>query len=123
MRLRTILIFGGKVQPETANRRCYRNKDSVVRLFATLTLCLSVTACATSRETYTASGEKGHSINCSGMALNWGMCYEKAGEICGEKGFDVIAGGADQGAVITGGQFGLFGGTVMNRSMIIKCKQ
>lgn len=91
-----------------------------VLLFA---LFVFIASCATSRETFMPDGGKGHSINCSGTALNWGMCYEKAGEICGEKGYDVIAGGSDQGAIMAGNQYGLYGGSVMNRSMLIKCKK
>jgi hypothetical protein len=121
--LKEILNLHRCLQYRRVNERFKKISNLNLRIIGIITLCFSVAACATSRETYTASGEKGHSINCSGTALNWGMCYEKAGEICGAKGFDIIAGGADQGAVITGSQFGLFGGTVMNRSMIIKCKQ
>lgn len=85
--------------------------------------CVIVAGCATSRETFLPDGGKGHSINCSGTALNWGMCYEKAGDICGAKGYVVIAGGSDQGAVVAGNQYGLYGGSVMNRSMLVKCKE
>ena len=87
-----------------------------------IAFCVIVASCATSKETFMPDGAKGHSINCSGTALNWGMCYEKAGEICGAKGYDVIAGGSDQGVIVAGNQYGLYGGSVMNRSMLIKCK-
>jgi hypothetical protein len=80
-------------------------------------------SCATSRETYTADGRVGYSINCSGTALNWGNCLEKAGDICGERGYTVLEKSGDQGTVVTGGQFGLYGGSVMNRSMIVQCKR
>ncbi|MEO8157999.1 MAG: hypothetical protein ABI648_09400 [Betaproteobacteria bacterium] len=85
-------------------------------------LCTLMVGCATSKETYLPDGGKGHSIDCSGSALNWGMCYEKAGEICKTSGYDVIAGGSDQGVVVAGNQYGLYGGSVMTRSMLIKCK-
>ncbi len=79
--------------------------------------------CATSKQVYTSDGGTGYSINCSGSALNWGMCYEKAGEICGEKGYDVLQKSGDQGAMVSGTQYGLFAGSVINRTMIIKCKR
>ena len=82
-----------------------------------------ISGCATAKKTYTSDGKEGYSINCSGSALNWGMCYEKAGELCGEKGYEVLEKSGDTGAMVTGGQFGLFGGSVINRSMIIKCKE
>jgi hypothetical protein len=42
-------------------------------------LALLLAGCASSRETYLADGTKGFSLDCSGTARNWGMCYEKAG--------------------------------------------
>lgn len=79
--------------------------------------------CATSKEVYTADGRKGFSLNCSGAALNWGMCYEKAGEICGERGYEVLEKSGDKGAMVSGNQFGMYGGTIINRSMIVQCKK
>ena len=93
-------------------------KILVMCLIASLLIC----GCATARKTYTSDGKEGYSINCSGSALNWGMCYEKAGELCGAKGYVVLEKSGDTGAVVSGSQFGLYGGSVINRSMIIKCK-
>jgi hypothetical protein len=76
--------------------------------------------CATSSKTYTSDGKEGYSINCSGSALNWGMCYEKAGDICGSRGYEVLEKSGDKGAVFSGNMYGLYGGSVINRSMIIK---
>jgi hypothetical protein len=81
-----------------------------------------VSGCATASKTYTSDGKEGYVINCSGSALNWGMCYEKAGELCGAKGYVVLEKSGDTGAIISGSQYGFFGGSVINRSMIIKCK-
>lgn len=85
--------------------------------------CAMLAGCAVAKDTYLPDGGKGFSINCSGTALSWGNCYEKAGDICGARGYDIIAGGSDQGSMVAANQYGLFGGTVMNRSMLIKCKQ
>ncbi|HEU4344750.1 MAG TPA: hypothetical protein VFU31_24610 [Candidatus Binatia bacterium] len=79
-------------------------------------------ACATSSQTYTPDGKVGHSIACSGTALSWGHCYEKAGQICGPKGYRVVAGGADQGALAAGTQQAFFAGSTISRSMVIQCK-
>jgi hypothetical protein len=81
-----------------------------------------VSGCATASKTFTSDGKEGYSINCSGSALNWGMCYEKAGQLCGTKGYEVLEKSGDTGAMVAAGQYGLFGGSVINRSMIIKCK-
>jgi hypothetical protein len=92
------------------------------RSFLVLSLITLLGGCATANQTYTADGQKGYSINCSGSALNWGMCYEKAGEICAERGYVVLEKSGDKGFAASGTQFGLFAGSVMNRSMIIRCK-
>ncbi len=87
-----------------------------------LSVVVLVSGCATASKTFTSDGKEGYSINCSGSALNWGMCYEKAGQLCGTKGYAVLEKSGDTGAMVTAGQFGLVGGSVINRSMIIKCK-
>lgn len=84
---------------------------------------LALAGCATAKTTYLPDGSQGHSIQCSGTALNWGMCYEKAGALCGAKGYEVVTRSGDQGAIVSGSQTGVFGGSVMNRSMLVKCKQ
>ncbi|MFH1077412.1 MAG: hypothetical protein V1753_11400 [Pseudomonadota bacterium] len=87
-----------------------------------LSIVVFMSGCATASKTFTSDGKEGYSINCSGSALNWGMCYEKAGQLCGAKGYEVLEKSGDTGAMVTAGQFGLFGGSVINRSMIVKCK-
>ena len=92
------------------------------KLFWIIILFSVMCGCATSKETYTADGKKGYSINCSGTVSNWGKCYEKAAEICGEKGYIVLDKSEDTGAIVSGNKFGIYGGSVINRTMIIKCK-
>lgn len=92
-----------------------------VLVYITVTVCL--TGCATASKTYTSDGKEGYSITCSGSALNWGMCYEKAGDLCGTKGYEVLEKSGDQGSMLSGNQFGLYGGSVMNRNMIVRCKE
>jgi len=92
-------------------------------IFKLLLIAVLLSGCATAKKTYTSDGKEGYSINCSGSALNWGMCYEKAGEICGSKGYEVLEKSGDKGAMLSGNQFGIYGGSVINRSMIIKCKE
>lgn len=84
-------------------------------------LLLLLAGCASSKPTYLPDGSMGHMIGCSGSAASWGMCYEKAGQLCGPKGYTVVAGGAEQGAVVTATGGTVFGGSTMTRSMMIKC--
>lgn len=78
--------------------------------------------CATSSSTYGPDGRAAHSINCSGAALNWGMCMAKAGDLCGAKGYDVIDRVGEGYSVIGAGGGGLFGASGYNRSMVVTCK-
>jgi len=92
------------------------------RAILILSIVAFISGCATASKTYTSDGKEGYVINCSGSALNWGMCYEKAGKPCGTKGYEVLEKSGDTGAMVTVGQYGLYGGSVINRSIIIKCK-
>lgn len=86
-------------------------------------LCAALAGCAVSSQTYAPDGRRAYSLNCSGMALTWGACYEKAGDICGPAGYDVLAGGSESGAVIGGGSGGFFGGSTASRNMLVACKK
>ena len=77
--------------------------------------------CATVSQTFLPSGEQGYSITCSGSALTWGHCYEKAGAICGAKGYTIVTKSDEQGSAVGGGQSGFYGGTAFSRNMLIRC--
>ncbi len=93
------------------------------KLGVLLVVLVLIGGCATSKQIYTSDGQQGYSIDCSGSALTWGSCYEKAGKLCGENGYEVLEKSGDQGAMVTGTQYGVVGGSIINRSMIIKCKK
>ena len=63
-----------------------------MRLFRAITIIsiFALVGCVTSKQTYTADGRIGHSIDCSGGFATWGSCYEKAGGLCGAKGYEVL---------------------------------
>ncbi|KAF0843441.1 hypothetical protein FNL37_0867 [Methylovorus glucosotrophus] len=86
-------------------------------------LVLLLTGCATSSPTYAPDGSKAFSLDCSGAARNWGMCYEKAGQLCKEKGYEIVAGGSDSNSTVVANQNGVYAGSTQTRSMVIKCKQ
>ena len=71
--------------------------------------------CATVTETYTPDGRLGLTLNCSGTARSWGMCYAAAGEACGDSGYDVL----DR---VDSFRIDAYGQTVPQRSMLIACK-
>lgn len=93
------------------------------RLFLLSAAFIFVFGCATAKQIYTPDGELGYHVNCSGNALNWGMCFEKAGEVCGDRGYKIIERSGDEsGTTVIANQYGLFGGSMTHRSLIIKCK-
>lgn len=82
-----------------------------------------VAGCAVGKATYLPDGSAGHSINCSGSALTWASCYEKAGAVCGARGYDVVAGGEDKAMMASSTpQYGFFAMPVVNRTMLVRCK-
>lgn len=84
---------------------------------------LLVSGCATSKQISGPNGEVLHSIDCTGYYSNMGTCLEKAGKICGSRGYDILIGGAENhGTGISAGQFGLFAAPIVSREIIIRCK-
>ena len=94
----------------------------LMKMGVVIILIIQMTACVTSRKVYTSESQRGHSINCSGSGLDWGKCYEKAGELCREKGYEIIETSGDTGGM-TGNQPRSSAYLVTNRSMIIECKR
>ena len=88
------------------------------RLWAMLTVVSALAGCAMASKTYTPDGRQGYVIDCSGQALNWGKCYEKAGDLCGNTGYDILTQTGDQGATVAG----IYGASVITRSLVIACK-
>jgi hypothetical protein len=93
-----------------------------MKLYLLVAFVAIAAGCASSSQTYAPDGRVGHSINCSGTARNWGMCLEKAGELCGAKGYDVVSRTGDQGLIASGSQGNFFAGTTISRSMLVVCK-
>lgn len=86
----------------------------------------SLAGCAsTTTMTYLPSGDTGFAINCSGSdaSSSWAECYKRAGEVCGNYGYDVVSKDVDNGATSGGTIGGIFGANVKNRSMVVRCKQ
>ncbi len=93
-------------------------------------LCCSLLAlagCASSTKTYAPDGREAFSLDCSGTARNWGMCNVKAGEICKEKGYDIISQEGEQGESVGGSAnqqtASIYGSSLHFRTMTIACKK
>ena len=105
-----------------------------VLLAAVAAALISLAGCSSSKQIYTADGQQGHVVTCTpawtggiigqiaSASTSWGQCYEKAGELCGPAGYDIIQQVGEGGAYGQGGQGGGFVSTTNNRTMIVKCK-
>ncbi|MDR5780795.1 hypothetical protein QCE63_15335 [Caballeronia sp. LZ065] len=103
--------------------------------FFPLLLC----ACATASHTFAPDGREAFSLDCSGSARNWGMCLEKAGDLCNTRGYEVMRASSEDGylaagnagASISGSRAGFggnssssfFASTLRMRTMLIACKK
>lgn len=94
---------------------------------ATLACLGLLTGCATTRTTYAPDGRKAYTLNCSGLARGWDKCFAAAGNICGEKGYDVIDRSDEPASMATAagsnGSFGASSAHTNERSMVIACKK
>lgn len=79
-------------------------------------------SCTTWTSVVLPSGQQGFTVDCSGTNLTWSHCYRKAGKAC-PQGYDVSE-KLDKhgGKVAVGDLYGMLGGSVVDRSMLIQCK-
>ena len=103
-------------------------------LFILIIFVITLQGCASSREVFLADGTKGHNINCSGSGMNYSNCLEKAGEICGTRGYHLLN---QQGDAVPFSQairefsantqsasvgYLTSSGSIVTRNLFIKCK-
>jgi len=82
-----------------------------------------LSGCATARKTHTSDGKVGYIIDCSGNASTWGKCYERAGDICGVKGYEILEKISETLSSSSGNIIEQHSGSDINRDLIIKCKE
>jgi len=62
--------------------------NATTRTAAALVAVLMLAGCASSKEVYTPSGERGYVISCDGVG--WAVCYTEASDLCGAAGYRII---------------------------------
>lgn len=77
--------------------------------------------CATSKTVYLPDGSKGYAVNCDGAALSWNLCYEKAGQLCKDEGYTILAQQGEGTPTAVATQYSAIGGSIVTRSLMIKC--
>ena len=91
--------------------------------FAAMTALLILGGCSAEHTSImTPQGDAGYTIDCSGEFLDWGACYKKAGALCGAKGYRIIDRAGDTGGTVLGSHDGIFGDTIVTRTLVIACK-
>jgi hypothetical protein len=105
--------------------------SSILRLAVLVPL---LTACASNKEIYTADGQQGQVVSCTpgwtggivgaiaDASTSWGQCYERAGEICGARGYVILQQVGEGGERADVSRYGGSARTTNNRMMVIKCK-
>jgi hypothetical protein len=105
-----------------------------VLITAVTAAVIALVGCSSSKPVYTADGQVGHVVTCTpawtggivgavaNASTSWGECYEKAGELCGTAGYDIIQQTGEGGVYGQGGRGGGFVSTTNNRMMMVKCK-
>lgn len=83
---------------------------------------LSLSSCTTWKTVVLPSGQQGFTVDCSGTNLTWSHCYQKAGRAC-PQGYDITQRTDTRGGkVVPGNLFGVLGGSVQDRGMLIQCR-
>lgn len=101
------------------------NKNIPLLLLLACTSLLE--GCAFSTAMRLPDGSEGYRISCNGTASSYGVCFQKAGEICGTKGYSVLD---RDGSAIPFGSFNMnqYGanatsGVSVSRYIMMKCNE
>lgn len=89
--------------------------------FALIAL-LALGGCATSSNTYLPNGEQGLSIDCSGEAMSWAKCYEKADASCAGTGYNIVGSDGSPAVAESDKTLGVDLGNFKSRNIVVTCK-
>lgn len=90
-----------------------------------LAVILGLFGCAISSPVHLADGSEGYKISCNGSASSFGVCLEKAGEICGTRGYTLFDKDGSSASFGTA-NVSQYGGTaqygaMVSRYIMLKC--
>ncbi|WP_202966744.1 hypothetical protein [Cupriavidus sp. IDO] len=74
-----------------------------MKIIGITAVAILIAGCASASKTYGPDGREAYALNCSGLARTWGACLERAGDICGERGYNVISSSSEIGSIMAGG--------------------
>lgn len=107
--------------PETPTPEPIAEATTMIRLLPLIAV-LGLTACATASPTHMKNGQQGLNIDCSGEAMSWAKCYEKAEDSCAGTGYEIV--GTDGTPQLDADEktLGMDVGNFKHRSVLVVCK-
>ena len=87
-----------------------------------IAVLLALGGCATASNTYLPDGKQGLSIDCSGEAMSWAKCYEKAEASCAGTGYTIIATDGSPALAQSEKTLGADVGNFKSRTVVVACK-
>lgn len=93
----------------------------MIRLLC-IAVVLGLVGCATASHTTLKNGRQGLSIDCSGEAMSWASCYEKADASCAGTGYEIIGTDGTPQPKESEKTLGVDVGNYKSRSVTVVCK-
>lgn len=83
---------------------------------------LGLAGCATASKTQLNNGQQGLSIDCSGEAMSWEKCYEKADASCAGTGYNIVGTDGTPQPKESDKTLGVDVGNFKGRTIVVVCK-
>lgn len=83
---------------------------------------VGLTGCATAHNTYLKNGNQALSVDCSGEAMSWAACYEKADASCAGTGYNIVSTNGTPQPKEEDKTLGVDVGNYKTRTVLVVCK-
>lgn len=99
----------------------HREAFQMIKILSVVVV-LSLTGCATAQNTYLKNGKQALNVDCSGEAMSWAACYEKADASCAGTGYNIISTDGTPQPKETDKTLGVDVGNYKTRNVLVMCK-
>ncbi len=97
-------------------------RETQVHRVVAVLIMASASGCAMHRKVYDAAGIPAYRINCSGTALTWGVCQQRASRLCGAEGYTITDQTHETGVMsLPDGKGGINQVAMTTRIMTVRC--
>jgi hypothetical protein len=93
----------------------------MIRLLSLIAI-VGLTGCATASNTYLKNGQQALNIDCSGEAMSWAGCYEKADASCAGTGYEIVGTDGTPRPAESDKTLGVDVGNYKSRNVLVVCK-